>query len=281
MSAPLYLLGHLSEQGQPGHALQQLETYVEGIKGDLEKSLRATEGSVQAELATIRGSVDVMGQRLKQLKQETQEGLGGINRRLNEVVTADDGLMERIDFLIVMQMASRGEEIDTPRRACILPPWDFAKPCGGLSDDEQKPENWVKRLGEWQDDGFKKGKGVFTTDKRLFLVCAQTHRLVACGSAGHGYDLRHARKWVRVVTPVAKFALQVACSTLGAMLAAPLSGMSAAAEEAVSAGMEMLTGQLGRLRVDGGAAEVDMLSQVWSIVPKTFCTYILLYAIDY
>lgn len=107
---------------------------------------------------------------------------------------------------------------------------------------------------------------MFKIGKRLFRVCAQTNRLVPCGPAGHGYDIRNARKWFRVTINAAVFVLQVLCSALGAMLAAPLLGAGAVSNEAISAGrdvlVEQLSGQVEGLCVDDGAAKVDLHSQV-------------------
>lgn len=205
--------------------------------------------------------------------------MASVDTRLGEVLAADDRLMEKLEFVVIMLMAQRGDQIDTPRQACILPPWDFANPCG-LSDDEQKPENRVNRLREWRNDGFKHGKGVLHTNKQLFMVCAHTQRLVPCGPFGHGYKLRYARKWVRVTANVTTaFLLKVACSTLGVMLAGVLSGVIAVAEEAVSAGVEMLEAQMEWPDVGDGAAAVDIRSQVWSIVPNKLHTLITEFAI--
>eukprot|EP00903_Cladosiphon_okamuranus_P006370 g6237.t1 len=55
-----------------------------------------------------------------------------------------------------------------PEASRDLHPEQFAK-TQGLSEDEQTPEVWVKRLDEWREDDFKEGKGVFKKKKRLFL----------------------------------------------------------------------------------------------------------------
>lgn len=253
------------EQGIPPNRAEELEALIKHARDYLECTSHAGFTDLQHLMVGLQ-------HQLAQHDQEVQGALGGIHMRLHEVIAADDGLMNRFDFVVIMLMALRGERIDTPRQACILPPWDFANP-SGLSDDEQKPESWTQRLREWQDDGFEQGKGVFHTDKRLFLVCAQTHRLVPCGPSGHGYDLGHARKWVRVASNVAISLLEVACSTLGAILAIPLPGASAAAGEAASAGIKMLQGKLKQLCVDDGDAELDKRSQVWPIAPKTIGKY--------
>ncbi|CAN0399699.1 unnamed protein product, partial [Ectocarpus sp. 12 AP-2014] len=122
-------------------------------------------------------------QQLGQHHLDVREQIGAMDKRLVDVIDADDGVMNKLDFIVAMMMAIRRDGFDTPRRACVLPPWDFAQG-HGLSDEEQAPECWVKRLGEWRGDDFKQGKGVFKTKMRLFLVCAATHRLVPCGPHG-------------------------------------------------------------------------------------------------
>lgn len=201
--------------------------------------------------------------------QDVRGWLGGIDTRLEDAIGADDGTMERLDFIVTMLMAVRSDPFDTPRHACILPPWHFSKACG-LTEDEQMPEVWVRRLQEWQEDDFKEGKAFFKKKKRLFLVCAHTHRLVPCGPNGQGYDIQQTRTWFRMSVKVATFTLQMMSTTLSAMVMAPLSGAGAAwdaaAEATVSAAAEkidsMLQDRLAGLTLDDGGAAADVASQV-------------------
>lgn len=183
--------------------------------------------------------------------------------RLTDVIDVDDGVMDRLDFVVAMLMTMRKEGSYTPRRACVLRPWKFAK-THGLSEEEQSPEVWVKRLDEWREDDFKDGKGAFKKKKRLSPVCAHnTHWLVPCGPNGQGYDAEQPRTWFRMSVSVAMFALQVLCTTLSAMAVAPLPGADAAVEATVSAAVgiveSMLQDQLAGLTLDDDAAAVDVI----------------------
>ncbi|CAM9463484.1 unnamed protein product [Scytosiphon promiscuus] len=198
---------------------------------------REAFSGVAHEMTKLQTLVGDLQQQLKNHRQDVRGWLGGVDNRLENVIDADAGVMEKQDFLVAMLKAVRSEGFDTPRQACILPPWKFAQ-AHGLSESEQSPEGWVRRLGEWRKDDFKQGKGFFTKKKRLFLVCAHTYRLVPCGPNGQGYDIHQSRTWVRMSCSVAAFALQVVCTTLAAMATAPLAGLGAAAEAGVSAAMD-------------------------------------------
>lgn len=220
-----------------------------------------------AEGEKLQQLVGELQQQLEQQHHDVREWIGALGHnssRLVDVIEADDGVMGRLDFVVTMLMAMRKEGSDTPRHACVLPPWEFAE-THGLSDDEQRPEVWMKRLDELKADDFKDGKGVFTKEKRLFLVCAHTHKLVPCGPIGQGYKIQQNPTWFRMSVNVTTFALQVMCSTLSAMAVAPLSGVGAAVE-AVSAAVgsfeSMLHDQLAE-RVDKDAgADMDVAYQV-------------------
>ena len=73
-------------------------------------------------------------------------------------IDTDDGVVGKLESMVTMMMAVGRDGFVIPRRACVLPPWKFAE-AHGLSEDEQSPEVWVKRLNEWQEDDFKAGKG--------------------------------------------------------------------------------------------------------------------------
>lgn len=221
---------------------------------------------ISDEVAKLQGLVGDVQRQLGQNHEDVRGWVGAVDTRLKDIIDADAGAMKKIDFLVTMLMAVRGEGFDTPRYACVLPPWPFEKD-HGLSEGEQNPKVWVELLKEWQQDDFKEGKGFLKKEKRLFLVCAHTHRLVPCGPDGHGYDIQQPRTWFRRTVRVATFALQVLCATLTAMAAVPLSGAGAAVEAGVSAAMgnfeSMLQQQLEGLSLDDDDdAEVGVGSKV-------------------
>ncbi|CAN0097652.1 unnamed protein product [Ectocarpus sp. 12 AP-2014] len=266
----------------PELAQIQLNTWWDSVKEEMGDMLRGARGQTgggavasvasvaSGEVARLERLVGELAGRLEQLfgdlqqqqgqdVEDVRERIGQVDRRLVDMIDADDGVMGRLDFLVVMMMAMRRDGFDTPRRACVLPPWDFTQG-HGLSDEEQAPESWVKRLGEWGEDDFKQGKRVFRTKMRLFLVCAVTHRLVPCGPNGQGYDIQRPRTWFRMSVSVTSFVLQVVSATLAAIAAAPLSGAGALAEETLSAALgsmeSMLEAQLAGLTLDGGGVDV-------------------------
>lgn len=226
-----------------------------------------------ADVSAILEEVAKVQQKLEQQHEDVRRWLGANDQRVSQNIDADDGVMGTLDCLKAMLMAVRREGIDTPRQACVLPPWKYAK-AHGLSEDEQKPEVWIKRLQEWREDDFKEGKGFFKKKKRIFLVCALTHKLVPCGPNGQGYDTPQPRTWLRICIGMARFALQV-CSTLAAMAAVPVAEGGAAIEAAVetsaSAAMEtvqsMLETELERLTLDDDGADVDVRPQVFDHQP--------------
>ncbi|CAM9686810.1 unnamed protein product [Ectocarpus fasciculatus] len=249
----------------PEQAQRRFDTWLDSVKEEMGDVFRSSKGSAggedvestpsaaSGEMARLAQLVTDLQQQLGQHHRDVRQQMGAVDKRLMDIIDADDGVMGRLDFLVVMMMAMRRDGFDTPRRACVLPPWDFALG-HGLSDEEQAPECWVKRLGEWREDDFKQGKGVFKTKMRLFLVCAVTHRLVPCGPNGQGYDIQRPRTWFRMSVSVATFVLQVVCATLAAIAAAPLSGAGALAEESFSAALgsmeSTLEAQLTGLTLD-------------------------------
>ena len=235
-----------------------------GEDGAKAREEREDASGVSDEVAKLQRLVGDLQQQLGQQHQDVRGWLGVVDKRLEAVVDADAGALEKQDFLVAMLMAVRREGFDTPRQACVLPPWKFAE-ANGLSEDEQSPKVWLTRLKEWREDDFKEGKGFFKKKKRLFPVCAHTHRLVPCGPNGQGYDIQQARTWFRTSLNVATFALQVVCSTLAAMAVAPLAGGGAAVEATVSAAMgsfeSLLQDQLAGLTASDGSP-VNTGSQV-------------------
>lgn len=180
---------------------------MEGIEDGAEAMAPHEDASgVSGEVAKLQRLVEDLQLQLGKQHQDVRGWLGVVDKRLEAVVDADAGAMKRQDFLVAMLMAVRREGFDTPRQACVLPPWKFTE-AHGLSEDEQSPEVWLTRLKEWREDDFKEGKGFFKKKKRLFLVCALTHRLVPCGPNGQGYDIQHARTWFRRSISLATFAL--------------------------------------------------------------------------
>lgn len=158
---------------------------------------------------------------------------------LEALIAADDGVTSTLDVLVAMVTARRAERFDTPRRACVLPPWDFEQE-HGLSESESSPLVWTKRLDEWREGRFREGKSVFIKRTRLFLVCAETNRLVPSGHKGQGYRIELARTWFRRSVSLTAFALQLAAATLGAIVVSQLPGnvVGALAEEATTASAE-------------------------------------------
>lgn len=279
-NTPIVLLSEQALGGRhPEQAHRQFDEWLKGMKEEVNSLLHgaknsATEESVRdkaeaGELenvgATILEEMVKVQQKLEQQHGDVRRWLGANNQRVSQSIDADDGVMGTLDSLKAMLMAVRREGIDTPRQACVLPPWKFAQ-AHGLSEDEQKPEVWIKRLKEWREDDFKEGKGFFKKRKRLFLVCAQTHQLVPCGRNGQGYDIQQPRTWLRISVSVATFALQVVCSTLAAMAALPVAGTGAAVEAAVetsaSAAMESFQSMLESLTLDDNDTDLDVGPQV-------------------
>ncbi|CAN0315441.1 unnamed protein product [Ectocarpus sp. 6 AP-2014] len=246
------------------------DAWWEGVKEDISGMLRGARGPSDGEavastasvasdeMARLERLVTDLQQQVGQQHQDVREQIGAVDTRLVDMIDADDGVMGRLDFLVVMMMAMRRDGFETPRRACVLPPWNFAQG-HGLSAEEQAPERWVKRLGQWREDDFNQGKGVFKKKMRLFLVCAATHRLVPCGPNGQGYDIQRPRTWFRMSVSVATFVLQVVCATLAAIAAAPLSGAGALAQETFSTALgsmeSMLEAQLARQTLDDGGVD--------------------------
>lgn len=230
---------------------EEIEGLLHGVKGSTEDSLQQSVGDLQQKL---------MGQH-----QDVRGLIQAEFKTLWDAIHADDGVMGRLDFVVAMLVEGRREEFDTPRYACVLPPWGFAN-AHGLSEDEQKPEVWVKRLEEWQEDDFKEGKGLFKKKKRLFLVCAHTHRLVPCGTNGQGYDIQQPRTWFKKAVSVAAFALQMMFVTLGAMLPTPVAVGGPVGEASFSAAMEhvesLLQGQMEGLTLDDRGPDMGAAPKV-------------------
>ena len=57
------------------------------------------------------------------------ERIDELDAEMTELLAPDDGVMERLDFLVAMLMTVRGDQVDTPRRACLLP-GNYAQPHG-------------------------------------------------------------------------------------------------------------------------------------------------------
>ncbi|CAM9393730.1 unnamed protein product, partial [Laminaria digitata] len=244
------------------------ETFLNDLKEDLETVLRSAgaagasgpqgQDGQHQDWKNLQLTVEDIQRRLEGDERDVLRGLettiGGLNAsnaKMAELLAADDGVMERLDFLEAMLMTVRGDKVDTPRHACLLP-GNYAEP-HGLSDELRRPEVWTRKVEEWRESDFEAGKGVWKKKMRLFLVCAHSHELVPCGHNGRGYDIQSVRKWVRMTVDVAKFALQVTCATVAAVAVAQLpattlGGVGGQAGEAASAG---LSGMLGGLTLRG------------------------------
>ena len=211
-----------------------------------------------------------VGQNLQRTIEDFQRQLGGVELRglermdrleatLMEVLAADDGVMGRLDFVVAVVMAMRGDQVDAPRYACLLP-GNYAQP-HGLSDELRRPEVWKKNVEEWRESDLEAGKSVWKKQMRLFLICAHTHQLVPCGHNGRGYDVQRVRKWVRMTVDLAKFALQVTLASLATVVVAqlPATTLGGVGEQAVEAASASLSGTLGGLTLrddNDEAAEV-------------------------
>ncbi|MEP5350938.1 MAG: hypothetical protein ABJZ75_01165, partial [Luteolibacter sp.] len=214
--------------------------------------------NLDLKLDTIQRRLD--GDKLDVLDglEATKSGLEATMNKMMDLLAAGDGVMGRLDFLVAMLMTVRGDKVDTPRHACILP-GSYAEP-DGLSDELRRPDVWKKKVEDWRESDFEAGKGVWTKKMRLFLVCAQTHQLVPCGHNGRGYDIQRVRKWVRMTVDFAKFALQVTCASLAAVAVAQLPASTlGVGEQAAEAAFGSLPGMLGGVTLradDDEAAEV-------------------------
>lgn len=178
---------------------------------------------IQKQIKRVRSS---HSEDVRWLRREIGEATGERDRRSQALidrvldsVEADNGVVLNAEILAHTLGDLRREEIDTPRLACILPEWSFKLP-EGLTEEEQDPARWRKRLDEWRDSDFKRGRATFTRKMRLFLLCAHTYRLVPCGSQGQGYEVRRSRSWLKKTSDVTQFMLQIASGTLRAMKAA-------------------------------------------------------------
>lgn len=89
-----------------------------------------------------------------------------------------------------------------PRLVCVLPPLDRE-----LTEDDRLFNSWSDRLKAWCKDGTKKGKGKgkvagkgkFTQELQLFLLCAHDLSLAECGPDGQGYESSELRSWIQKV----------------------------------------------------------------------------------
>lgn len=236
------------------------------MKEDLAIVLRSEVASTASGPHGRDGQYQVW-QNLLHAVKDIQRRLGGVERgvlrgldaNVMELLAADDGVMGRLDFLASMLMTIRGDQVDTPRQACLLP-GNYAQP-HGLSDELRRPEVWKKNVEEWRESGFEAGKTVWKKQMRLFLICAHTHQLVPCGHNGRGYDIQRVREWVRMTVDVAQFALQVTLASLatGVVAQLPATTLGGVGEQAVEAASASLSGTLGGLTLrddNDEAAEV-------------------------
>ncbi|CAN0258452.1 unnamed protein product, partial [Laminaria digitata] len=172
--------GALGQDGsyQDWETLHRIAEDIQGASGRQEAkvdALEANSGRQEAKMDALEATMSEMATALAARMSEMAA----------DVMTADDGVVERLDVLLTMLMAVRGEKVDIPCQACVLP-GDYGEP-DVLSDELRKPEVWTKKLEDWIERDFKAGKGFLKKKKRLFLVCAHTHQLVPCGHNGRGY----------------------------------------------------------------------------------------------
>lgn len=230
--------------------------------GESERLLDTT-----GEVATV-GSMRHYG--IGEEPRNTRLALAETQRRMDRMEALVAGDVRRdVGLLVAIEMAGRAQPIDAPRRACVLPPWDFDLR-RGLSDEEQKPEVWKKRQEEWQQGGSKAHKGLFTKTTRLFLVCARTDRLVPCGHEGRGYLIECARTWFRAAVNLTSLtaSLVVAASGLAAIGNVPGSIVGALAEQAINTGVDAIASELDNAAEagDDNAIDVNHYQQV-HVVP--------------
>lgn len=214
----------------------------------------------------------------KGMRDLNQEELKAMRIGQDEPLEEKEELVNNVKFIVDMMMAERGERFDTPRLCCVLPPWDFGKP-EGISPADQEAQKWISRLKVWRDDGYREGKGIFTKRMRLFLVCAQTYRLVPCGVKGQGYEIREIRKIWEKVGQFAATMLHISCATVDTMIAASIltEVVGEGAKLALGLTEEAIRTELGNVKrstIDttstvGGRKEPVSLSELQLIRAKT------------
>lgn len=231
------------------------------------KDTRAAElgeliDNIMGELGSFSSQVSI---KLDDIRQELRRSRA---EELLELFDSDDGVGKEFSVLksIMMEMRAllvkiRGEQVDIPRLACILPEWDFEL-SEGLTKDEQSaegPKGWKTRLREWEKDGFRDGKKLFTKTKRLFLVCADSYRLVPCGSKGQGYKSCSLRTWAKWATRGASMMLEIFSATLGPMVAArlPSTILGGIAAHGLESAQEKIVSEI-QSRMESSAATQDV-----------------------
>ena len=231
------------------HAIEDIQRRLGGEERDVLRGLGERIDELDEKLT----------ERVDELDAKRTERMDELDAKLTDLLAPDDGVMGRLDVLVAMLMTVRGDQVDTPRHACLLP-GNYAQP-HGLSDELRRPEVWKKNVEEWRESGFEAGKTVWKKQMRLFLICAHTHQLVPCGHNGRGYDIQRVREWVRMTVDVAQFALQVTLASLatGVVAQLPAITLGGVGEQAVEAASASLSGTLGGLTLrddNDEAAEV-------------------------
>lgn len=231
------------------------------MSGQLESAAQSIQDAIDA----IEDKTSQVFLEFEKIQEELRDlmlgdrGLGGNSR--DSIVLAE--IARDIKSLVSMGMAQRAEGVDTPRYCCVLPPWPFEDEEEGLSPAEQNPLTWMHRLREWQLGSRREGKGFFTKETRLFLVCARTYRLVPCGPKGQGYVIRQLRKRVAGVGSVMSVMLRIAFATLGAVALADIASsvVEGALEEALDlakdGAVSELQKQLDRVALGEAAATLN------------------------
>lgn len=173
-----------------------------------------------------------VGPRVERVVEHLVMGQKRIMKMCEIIQTQGDETRAMLDFVKEMTKALRAETFDTPRLACLLSPWDFEEP-RGLSQREQDPQTWTRKV---QHESAR-GRGWFTEEMRVFLVCAKTHRLVPCGLDGHGYQITEVRDWVKRAFGVVRVMVELTSLVLGVGAAA---GVVSNLAQAVGSGSEVV-----------------------------------------
>lgn len=196
----------------------------ERIKEDFNKRL---DGIVefQEDVAALAIALDQAKRAILDDGKSTRKAQQTVMEKLTEEfkrhVDSESKLTRNLQEMI---MADRKKNVDFPSEVCILPPWEFEKPDGGLTAAEQDPASWRQRREKWQQSCKKDGKHVFFKKTRLFLVCSRSQRLVPSGHNGQGYEVKLPRTWFRRTMKTASTVATVGASAVGLAAAAPVAG---------------------------------------------------------
>eukprot|EP00752_Nemacystus_decipiens_P017045 g15262.t1 len=131
----------------PQQTQRRFDSWLSSMKEEIEDLVHGAKGSTD-EVAKLQRSVGDLQHQLGR-HQDVRGWIEAEFKPLADAIYADDGVMGKLDFVVAMLMADRSEEYDTPRQACVLPPWKFAQ-ASGLSEKEQMPEGYdIQRHRTW------------------------------------------------------------------------------------------------------------------------------------